>query len=150
MSMILVWLILFIVFLAAEVISTGTLIFIWFSIGALVALVTSYFGGSLELQTILFFSVAIVLLIGSKPIIKKYNKPKKLAAKIKRILLKRGIVTIEINNLKGQGSVSLDGKIWTARNSESEAIIPVGSEVIVTALEGRIAKVKTIEKIEKT
>jgi len=150
MNMILVWLVLFIVFLAAEVISTGALIFIWFCIGALVALITSFLGGSPVLQSILFFSVAIVLLIGSKPIIKKYNKPKKLAAKINRILLKRGIVTIEINNLKGQGSVSLDGKIWTARNSESEAIIPVGSEVIVTGLEGRIAKVKTIEKIEKT
>ncbi|WP_242852641.1 NfeD family protein [Acetobacterium bakii] len=148
MNMTLIWLILFVVFLAAEVISTGTLIFIWFCIGALVALITSYLGGSQMLQGILFFSVSIVLLIGTKPFIKRYSKQKRPSKKANRILLKRGTVVKEINNLKAQGAVSLDGKIWSARNSENEMVIPVGSEIIVTGVEGRNAMVKEIEKIE--
>jgi len=148
MNMTLIWLILFVVFLAAEVISTGTLIFIWFCAGALVALITSYLGGSQMLQGILFFSVSIVLLIGSKPFIKKYSTQKKPSKKANHILLKRGTVVKEISNKRSQGSVSLDGKIWPARNSENDMVIPIGSEVIVTGVEGHNAMVKEIEKID--
>lgn len=146
MNMTLVWLILFIVFLAIEVISTGVLISIWFCIGALAALVTAYLGGSLLLQGILFFTVSIVLLLGTKPFIKKHGKQKKSKIRANPILLKRGIVIEEINNFKDKGSVSIEGKFWTARNSENEAIIPAGIEVIVTGTEGVNAMVKPIEK----
>ncbi|MGV8905823.1 MAG: NfeD family protein [Acetobacterium sp.] len=149
MNMPLIWLILFIVFLAAEVISTGNLIFIWFCIGALVALVTAYIGGDFLLQNMLFFAVAMVLLIGTKPFVKKHMRPRKLIAKTNRLLLKRGIVVEEVNNMKGQGSVKLDGKIYSARNSENDADILPGNEIIVTGCDGHTVMVKPLEKIVK-
>lgn len=146
MDMTLVWFILFIVFLVAEVVTFGALVSIWFCVGALVAMATAYFGGSLVLQIILFLLVSIGLLLGTRPFIKRYMRPKVSATNADRILQARGIVTEEINNLKGQGSIKVDGKSWTARNSEGEGIIPLGDEVIVTGIEGVKAMVKPMEK----
>ncbi|MGV8905825.1 MAG: NfeD family protein [Acetobacterium sp.] len=146
MNMILVWFILFLIFLVAEVVTAGALVSIWFCIGALVAMATAYFGGSQALQIILFFLVSIVLLLGTRPFIKKYVNPKITATNADRILQAKGIVTEEINNLKGQGAITVDGKSWTARNSECDNIIPIGDEVIVTAIEGVKAMVKPIKQ----
>ncbi|KNZ40668.1 NfeD family protein [Acetobacterium bakii] len=146
MNMILVWFILFIVFLIAEVITAGALVSIWFCVGSLAAMVVAYFGGNPILQVVIFLIVSIVLLLATRPLIKKYVRPKITKTNADRILQARGVVTEEINNLKGHGAIKVDGKSWTARNSEGEEIIPAGEEVIVIAIEGVKAMVKAMEK----
>jgi len=146
MNMILVWFILFIVFLIAELITAGALVSIWFCIGSLAAMITAYFGGDPILQVIIFLMVSIALLLATRPFIKKYVRPKITATNADRILQARGIVTEEINNLKGEGSIKVDGKSWTARNIDGEAVIPVNAEVIVVGIEGVKAMVKVVEK----
>ncbi|WP_041668597.1 NfeD family protein [Acetobacterium woodii] len=142
MNIIFVWLILFIIFLVAELVTAGALVSIWFCVGALVAMIAAYFGASLGIQGSLFVIISIGLLLGTKPFIKKYMHPKTSATNADRILKNRGIVEEEINNLKGQGAVKIDGKSWTARNADGNAIIPVDAEVIVVGIEGVKAMVK--------
>ena len=146
MNIVFVWLVLFIVFLVAELVTAGALVSIWFCVGALVALVAAYFGAAFWVQMTLFFVVSIGLLLGTKPFLKKHLDPKTMATNADRILQNRGIVEEEINNLKGQGAVKIDGKSWTARNIDGEAVIPVNTEVIVVGIEGVKAMVKVVEK----
>ena len=146
MNIVFVWLVLFVVFLVAELVTAGALVSIWFCIGALVALAAAYFGAAFWLQMTLFFVVSIGLLLGTKPFLKKHLDPKTMATNADRILQNRGIVEEEINNLKGQGAVKIDGKSWTARNIDGEAVIPVNAEVIVVGIEGVKAMVKVVEK----
>jgi len=146
MNSLFIWLILFIIFLVAELVTAGALVSIWFCVGALVALAVAYFGGPLWLQMTLFVAVSIGLLLGTKPFLKKYMEPKTITTNADRILQNRGIVAEEINNLKGQGAVKIDGKFWTARNVDGDVIIPVGAEVIVIGIEGVKAMVKLAEK----
>jgi membrane protein implicated in regulation of membrane protease activity len=146
MNIVFVWLVLFVVFLVAELVTAGALVSIWFCIGALVALAAAYFGAAFWLQMTLFFAVSIGLLLGTKPFLKKHLDPKTMATNADRILQNRGIVEEEINNLKGQGAVKVDGKSWTARNIDGEAVIPVNAEVIVVGIEGVKAMVKVVEK----
>jgi len=146
MNIVFVWLVLFVVFLVAELVTAGALVSIWFCIGALVALAAAYFGAAFWVQMTLFFVVSIGLLLGTKPFLKKHLDPKTMATNADRILQNRGIVEEEINNLKGQGAVKIDGKSWTARNMDGDAIIPVNAEVIVVGIEGVKAMVKMVEK----
>lgn len=145
MNSLIIWLILFIVFLVVELVTAGALVSIWFCVGALVALAVAYFGGAFWLQMTLFVVVSIGLLLGTKPFLKKYMDPKISATNADRILKNRGIVEEEINNLAGLGAVKIDGKSWTARNVDGEAIIPVGAEVEVVGIEGVKAMVKMVK-----
>lgn len=145
MNSLIIWLILFIVFLVVELVTAGALVSIWFCVGALVALAVAYFGGAFWLQMTLFVVVSIGLLLGTKPFLKKYMDPKISATNADRILKNRGIVEEEINNLAGLGAVKIDGKSWTARNVDGEAIIPVDAEVEVVGIEGVKAMVKMVK-----
>ncbi len=142
MNMMLIWLILFIVFLVVELVTAGALVSVWFCVGALAALVAAYFGAGIGIQITLFVVVSLGLLLVTKPLLKKYMDPKIAATNADRILKNRGIVEEEINNLKGQGAVKIDGKSWTARNVDGDAIIPVNSEVLVVGIEGVKAMVR--------
>ena len=146
MNIVFVWLVLFIVFLVAELVTAGALVSIWFCVGALVALVAAYLGAAFWVQMTLFFVVSIGLLLGTKPFLKKHLDPKTMATNADRILQNRGIVEEEINNLKGQGAVKIDGKSWTARNVDGDVVIPVDTEVIVVGIEGVKAMVKWVDK----
>ncbi len=65
-----VWLILAGIFLIIEIINFGFLIF-WFSIGALVAMVSSFFTGNIIVQTTIFLVVSTLLLFLTKPFVDK-------------------------------------------------------------------------------
>ena len=138
------WILLFVIFLIIEIVTTGTLVSIWFCIGSIVAFVAQYIGASIALQFLLFFVVSISLLLITKPLIRKYVKPKISPTNADRIIDTHGVVNEEINNLLGKGSILVDGKTWTARNIDGEALIPIGSEVIIIEIKGVKAFVRFI------
>jgi membrane protein implicated in regulation of membrane protease activity len=72
--------------------------------------------------------------------------PKTITTNADRILKEQGIVEEEINNLKGQGAIKVDGKSWTARNVDDDTVIPVGAKVTVVGIEGVKAMVKLVEE----
>lgn len=136
----------FAVFLIIEVATAGALVSIWFCIGALGALGVAYFGGGIIFQILVFTVVSLSFLFATKPLIKRYVKPKKSATNADRILHEKGIVEEEINNVKGEGVILVGGKTWTARNLDSEKIVPKGAEVTVEEIQGVKAIVKIIEE----
>lgn len=134
------WLITAIILFAVEA-TTVNLTTIWFGFGALIAMVVSAFGGSLELQIIFFVAATILLLIFTRPLAVKYIR--KTSTNIDGLVGKQAIVTEKIDNLAGTGQVKIEGSIWTAR-SENGFIIDEREVVEIVSISG----VKLIVKMK--
>lgn len=133
--MVTTWMVLLVIFVVVEVLTAG-LVSIWFCFGAAAAMLVASLQGDLALQIIVFLVVSVVLLIGTKPFVKKFLSGKVVRTNADAILEQKGIVTEEINNLKGMGAVKIGGIIWTARSAVSDTVIPVGTEVRVKEIQG--------------
>ena len=141
-SMVTVWIVLLAVFLIAEILTVGALVSIWFCFGSGAALICALAGGGVELQTVLFIGVSLILLLLTRPFIKRFIRPKESKTNADRIVGFRAVVLEEIDNLHGTGSIEVDGKIWTARSVMDNDILPAGSEVLVERIEGVKAMVR--------
>lgn len=130
----LVWLALLILFGAGEAITVG-LTSIWFAAGSLAALIVSLAGGPVWLQIVLFLVVTLLCLLAVRPIAHKFLKPSYQPTNADRVIGAEAVVTEEIDNLKGQGAVSVSGVVWTAR-STTDQFIPAGTVVRVDRIEG--------------
>ena len=129
-----VWLAALVIFAIVEA-STVTLVSIWFVGGSLAALIAALCGGELWLQVVLFLAVSILLLLSLRPLLRKFYSPKKIQTNAPANIGKLAIVTEDIDNLRSTGAVKLSGVVWTAR-SNSGAVIPIGTVVRITGLEG--------------
>lgn len=137
-----IWAVAIIVFGIAEA-ATAQLVSIWFVIGAVAGLISAFCGANFYVQLTVFIAVSVLALVITRPLVKKYIKPKKEHTNADRVLTQDGIVVEEINNTLGKGQVKVDGKLWTAR-SENGDIIPEGSIVKTEKISG----VKLIVKIK--
>lgn len=115
--------------------ATPILVSIWFSVGALVAMLAAYFGASITVQLLLFVFVSIAALIGARPLAKRFLDPHIIPTNADRLLGEEAQVTEEIDNEHAAGAVYIDGKTWTARSEDGE-IIPAGQQVEVVRMEG--------------
>ena len=68
---------------------------------------------------------------------------KSIPTNVYTIIGKRAVVSTEIDNIKGQGQIKLDGDIWSAKNEIDEPI-PEGSTVEILKIDGVKAIVKKI------
>ena len=142
--MYILWIVLAIAFLIAEF-GTVTLISIWFVVGALAALVACLLGAPLWLQVLIFAVVSLAMLLLLRPFLRKFVDPHKVPTNVDAMIGKEALVTEEIDNLLGVGTVKVGGVQWTAR-SASGAHIPVGTVVTVKAVEGVKALVAPVQK----
>ena len=138
-----VWLVLMVVFLAAEA-STVSMVSLWFAAGALIALLTALAGGPAWLQTLLFLAVSAGLLLALRPLAKKYLSPKLTATNVDSVVGSTGLVTAAIDNVSAVGQVKLGAMEWTARSTSGQPI-PVGTLVKVDKIEGVKAFVSPAE-----
>ena len=76
--------------------------------------------------------------------LRKFFNQQRVKTNVDSIIGKKAIVLTEINNLKEQGQVSLNGMEWSARAYEEEKIIPAGAVVEVKEIQG--VKLIVIEK----
>lgn len=137
-----IWLIIFIVMLVFEIATLG-LTSIWFAVGALAAFAFAVFGMNVFIQIACFLIVSGLLMALVRPLAAKFFNKNREKTNLDALIGKTGYVTIEINNLKGQGEINLSGHMWTARSAD-ETVIPVDAKVEITALEGVKAIVKKI------
>lgn len=142
-SLTLVWFILIVIFVVAEIVTAGALVSIWFCFGALAAMFAALAGMSFTIQMVIFIAVSVVLLIFTKPFAKKLLNGRIEATNAPALIGKYGIVTEEINNIEAVGAVKIDGKIWTARSSDEREIIKEGAEVKILDIQGVKLIVKT-------
>ena len=143
MSLAIIWLIVLVVCLVAEIATLG-LTSIWFAGGALLALLIAMIGGPLWLQVLVFLVASIVLLIVTRPIAAKYFNKNREKTNVNSKLGKQAIVTVTIDNLKGEGQIVTEGMEWTARSLDS-TVIEEGSVVTIEKIEG----VKAVVSIRK-
>ena len=129
-----VWLLAIIIFVVVEV-STVSLTCIWFALGALAALLTGMFGGSLWLQVAWFFIVSIATLVATRPLVKKYINGKVQPTNADMTIGQTCVVLEPISNASGTGAVKVGGKVWTARSVDDSVFAP-GERVVAVRIEG--------------
>ena len=129
-----VWIAVMIIMAVFEGVTTQ-LVSVWFVCGALVAAIVSFFVPVFAVQFVVFVAVSLVLLLVTKPLVKKAKDIRPEPTNADRNIGKIAIVTQEINNTAGTGQVKLGGNTWTARTVNDE-IIPEGAEVTVREISG--------------
>lgn len=125
------WLLLFIVLIIIELL-TVNLTTIWFAFGSFVAYILSFFVSDILVQTIIFLVSSIVLLIFTRPIVKKFLVNEEVKTNADMLMGKRCIVTKEITRNE-TGEVKVNGQYWTAKANKK---IKAGSEAIILSIEG--------------
>ena len=136
-----------VIFAVAEAL-TVQLVTVWFAIGAAAALIANAAHLGTGVQVLIFIVVSLVALAATRPFIKKNAKVKKTPTNSDRVIGEEGIVTAEIDNIKGVGTVKIGGSDWTAR-SENSQIIPEGKIVEIIRIEGVKVIVREIEEEKK-
>ena len=129
-----VWLILAGIFLIIEIINFGFLIF-WFSIGALVAMVSSFFTGNIIVQTTIFLVVSTLLLLTKPFVDKMLPKDKIIKTNAYSIEGKIGKVISDIEPIEGKGQVKVSGEVWSAKSS-GDIYISKDTEVLIEKIDG--------------
>ena len=132
-----IWLIIFIVLVIIELL-TINLVTIWFAIAAVFALLVDIITRNTMLEIIVFTVSSFLLLLLTKPLIKKIKVKKIEATNLDMVINKVGIVTEDILNDK-IGEVKVLGKKWSAY-SDSE--IKKQEKVKILSIDGVKLKVE--------
>lgn len=137
------WLIISGGFLVLEIATTGFLVF-WFAIGALIAMIFSFFINSIIAQTVIFTISSTILLFLTKPfankVTQKDNSFKTNAFSIEGKIAK---VIKDIEPLEGKGQIKINGEVWSAKSYNND-FISKDTEVIIEKLDGVKAIVKPL------
>lgn len=134
------WLFLIIVLTVIEC-TTVNLTTIWFVISGIVALIISFLTDNFLIQFGAFVILGVILLITTRPILKKVIKTKKESTNYDRVIGMEGVVTSTITK-HNFGEVKVDGKKWTAYADET---IKEGSIVNILEINGVKLKVERKE-----
>ena len=133
------WLIISGICLIIESFTLGFFVF-WFSIGALFALIVSLFTTNIVIQSVVFIVSSTILLLLTKPLIKKFVKaPKTKTTNVYSIIGKEGIVLESIDNLNSTGKGKVNGELWSAI---SDSNIEKGEKIKVLSVNGVKLKVE--------
>ncbi len=116
-----IWLFVLVVTLVIEALTAG-LVTIWFSAGAICALISSYFGISFVYQIIIFIAASSVALLIARPLIKDKITKKTVKTNADLVIGEKGVVIETIEPVEGKGQVKVSGRIWSARSLNSEKI----------------------------
>lgn len=143
-----IWLIIAGLFFVMEIATVGFLIF-WFGIGALFAMLVSFFTDNIIIQTSVFLITSTILLFLTKPLVNKLSHKDKVKTNAYSNIGKTGIVTREINSKKGIGQIKIGSETWSA-TSENDEVIEVGTEIEVIEIKGVKAVVKKILTMANT
>jgi membrane protein implicated in regulation of membrane protease activity len=134
------WLIVGIIFAVSEALTVG-LVTIWFTGGAVVALVAALLGAGIPVQVVLFFIVSIGLLVTTRKIFVNKLKTGGTKTNVDALVGEEAKVLTEIKPFE-PGSVKLKGQEWTAVAKDDTLTIASGEVVKVVAIEGVKAVVK--------
>lgn len=130
-----------VILLACVEVMTVNLTTIWFVVSGLVAIFVSFITDNFMVQFAVFCLLGILLLITTRPFLKKFLKNGDVKTNIDRIIGMKGIVTEKITSTS-LGEVKVDGKRWTAFSEEElDENIPVR----IVAIDGVKVKVRKWE-----
>ena len=130
-----IWLALTAVLLLIEIVTLG-LTTIWFAAGALFAFFAALLGMNQGIQIGVFVVVSVVLLFFTRPLAVEYLNTKTIKTNTEALVGKTARVIVDINNLKSQGQVVINGLEWTARSSDDTVVFKIGDAVTIVGIEG--------------
>lgn len=136
------WLILFAVLAVAEI-ATLQLVSIWFAISAFVSMILAVFGLPLWSQAAAFALVALILLIATRPALKRIMYKRMVPTNAELDVGKLARVIEPIDKEKSTGRVELNGVFWSAW-SDDTSVIPVNATVRVENISGTRLKVSRV------
>lgn len=129
-----IWLILAGVFVIGEVLTAGFLIF-WLGIASLIAMAVSFVTDNIIIQTTVFLISSVILILATKPLVKKFAKVETTKTNAFSLIDKKGIVTKDISSINSTGQVKVEGELWSA-TGENDIEIPKGTEVKIKEIKG--------------
>ena len=91
------WLAALVALLALEAATVG-LVSLWFAVGSLCALLTSFFVGNIWVQFAVFLAVSFLCLVIIRPLARKYADPRRESTNADRVVGAEGVVTQAIDN----------------------------------------------------
>lgn len=143
-----IWLIAAGIFFVAEIITVGFLIF-WLGIGAILAMIVSFFTSNIIIQTAVFVISSAILIFATKPLVNRITKnDKTISTNVYSIIGKSGLVIEDINLVEGKGQIKVDGEVWSAI-CNGNSTIQAGTEVKVLEIRGVKALVEPINSTIK-
>lgn len=126
-----IWLGAFLGLLVIEFLTVG-LVSIWFAVGALAALITTFITDSILIQVLVFAVVSIITLLVTRPLMKKFKVNGFEPTNTDRVIGKVAEVTKEIKP-NSYGEVVVYGTEWMAVSKDK---IAVGEKVVVERIDG--------------
>ena len=129
-----IWLILAGVFVIGEVLTAGFLIF-WLGIASLIAMAVSFITDNIIIQTTVFLISSVILILATKPLVKKFAKVETTKTNAFSLIDKKGIVTKDISSINSTGQVKVEGELWSA-TGENDMEISKGTEVKIKEIKG--------------
>ncbi len=138
--MIIIWFAVIVIFFAIEA-ATFNLVTIWFGVAAILPLIMAILKLSIISQVIVFILLSIILLLLTRPLVKKLEAGKKVKTNYEAVIGKEGIA-IDSFDVGFNGNVKVDGLEWLAFSSIDN--ITKGERVIVKEVTG--SKIKVVKK----
>lgn len=138
-----IWLITSGIFFICEIITVGFLVF-WLGVGALIAMLVSFFTSNIIIQMSVFVISSGLLILLTRPLVNKISKKDVVPTNVYSLIGKKAVVTEDIDWVTGKGQIKFEDEIWSAKSKE-QVNIPVGSEVEIVSIEGVKAFVKPIK-----
>ncbi len=129
-----IWLVIAVMFLVAEA-ATVQLVSIWFTCGAVCALLTSLITNSFIEQMVVFLVVSTVLLIFTKPFVAKFTAKSGAKTNADRLIGQSARLIEAVNNDLSQGALKLGGTTWSVKSITGESL-PAGTRVVIEKIEG--------------
>lgn len=130
----LIWLVIAVILGIIEA-ATVSLVSIWFAIGAVAAMIPAYFSAPLWAQILTFLAVSAVAFAFTRRFFKDILTVKKQSTNSDSLIGEEGVVTVKIDNLKGEGKVYISGLTWSAKSADGSEI-EENAVVIVEKIEG--------------
>ena len=126
-----IWLIASGIFFICEIITVGFLVF-WLGIGALIAMLVSFFTSNIIMQMSVFVVSSGLLIFATRPLVNKISKKDVVPTNVYSLIGKKAIVTESIDCTTGKGQIKFEGEVWSAKSKE-QINIPAGSEVEIVS-----------------
>lgn len=139
------WLLIAGFFLILEIATAGFLVF-WFSVGAIITMIFSFFIPNIIAQVIIFIIISTMLLFATKPFVAKITK-KDINIKTNAFSIegKIGKVIVPIEPIEGKGQIKINGETWSAK-SYNDTYIEKDTEIVVEKIDGVKAIVKPLKE----
>jgi membrane protein implicated in regulation of membrane protease activity len=111
------------------------------AVGALAGALTSYLGGGLVTQVLVFSAVSVALILVVRPIAARHRSQRPQLASGIDALRGRQAVVLERVDHTGGGRIKLAGEVWSARALDTAQSFEPGQQVDVVEIDGATAVV---------